>query len=127
LRYLILLFLLNTLRLDSAEISFPVKHYESVYDLLTNLPYLWELYKKEKFISIFSEYINKYEYREKSSKQLINSCIAENSLRIGENVVSHFPNRVYNGLEDLAEIIMNTANCSNLAMLEEVSCNHNMT
>jgi len=26
-------FLLNTLRLESAEISFPVKHYESVYDL----------------------------------------------------------------------------------------------
>ena len=27
------LFLLNTLRLDSEDISFPVKHYESVYDL----------------------------------------------------------------------------------------------
>jgi len=26
------------------------------------------------------------------------------------NVVSHFPNRVYNGLEDLAETIMNHAN-----------------
>jgi len=37
---------------------------------------------------------------------LLNSCIGENSLRIGENVVSHFPNRVYNGLEDLAETIM---------------------
>jgi len=32
------LFLLNTLRLDSAEISLPVKHYESVNDLLTNPP-----------------------------------------------------------------------------------------
>jgi hypothetical protein len=27
------------------------------------------------------------------------------------NVVSRFPNRVYNGLEDLAETIMNPANC----------------
>jgi len=26
-------------------------------------------------------------------------------------VVSHLPNRVYNGLEDLAETIMNPANC----------------
>ena len=26
-------------------------------------------------------------------------------------MVSHFPNRVYNGLEDLAETIMNPANC----------------
>jgi hypothetical protein len=35
------LFLLNTLRLDLAEISFPVKHYESVYDL-TKLPHFGE-------------------------------------------------------------------------------------
>ena len=39
------LFQLNTLSLDSEEISFPVKHYESVYDL-THLPYFWETYKK---------------------------------------------------------------------------------
>jgi hypothetical protein len=39
------IFLLNTLWLESAEISFPVKHYESVYDLLTNLPHLWDPYK----------------------------------------------------------------------------------
>jgi len=31
-------FLPNTLRLDSEEIGFPVKHYESVHDLLTHLP-----------------------------------------------------------------------------------------
>ena len=30
---------------------------------------------------------------------------------IRDNVVSKFPNRVYNGLEDLAETIMNPANC----------------
>jgi len=35
----------------------------------------------------------------------------ENSLRIRDNLVSHFPNRVYNGLEDLTETIMNPANC----------------
>jgi len=57
------LFLLNTLRLESVEISFPVKHYESLYDLLTNLPHFWELYNKEKFISTFSEYSNNYELR----------------------------------------------------------------
>ena len=56
-----ILFLLNTLRLYSEENCFPVEHYESVYDLLTHLPYFWEPYKKDKFISTFSEYINKYE------------------------------------------------------------------
>jgi hypothetical protein len=106
------LFFFFSFRLESAEISFPVKHYESVYDLLTNVPHFGEPYIKEKFISTFSEYINKYEPREKSSKELIHSRIGENSLRIGDNVISHFPNRVYNGLEDLAETFMNPAICS---------------
>ena len=38
--------LLNSLRLGSEEISFPVKHYESVHDLLAHLPYFREPYKK---------------------------------------------------------------------------------
>jgi len=33
------------------------------------------------------------------------------TVRIGENEVSFFPTRVYNGLEDLAETIMNSASC----------------
>ena len=103
--------LLNTLPLDSEEISSPLKHYESVYDLLTSLPYFWEPYKKDKFISTFSEYINKYELYNTSINVLINSCIGENSLGIRDCVVSHFPNHVCNGLEDLAETIMNLANC----------------
>ena len=47
-------FLLKTLRLETAEVSFHVKHYESLYDL-ANLPHFWEPYKNEKFISTFSE------------------------------------------------------------------------
>ena len=38
--------LFNTLRLGSEEISFPVKHYESVHDLLANMPYLGNRIKK---------------------------------------------------------------------------------
>ena len=72
-----------------------------------NLPYFRKPYKKDTFISTFNEYINRYEYY----NNLINLCRGENSLRVGDNVVSHFPNRVYNGLEDLAETIMNPANC----------------
>jgi len=102
-------FLLNTLRLYSEEISLAVKHYESVYDL-TQLPYFWEPYKKDKFNSTFSEYINEYEPYNKSSDKLIKSCIGENCIRMRDNVESHFPNRVYNGLEDLAETITNHAN-----------------
>ena len=104
------LFLLNTPRLDSEEISFPVKHYESMYDL-THLPYFLEPYKKDKFISTFSEYIKIYELYNESSNTFINSCIEECSLRIRDNVVSHVPNRVYNRLDDLAETIMYPANC----------------
>ena len=33
----------DTLRLDSEEITFPVKLFESVFDLLTNVPRFYEL------------------------------------------------------------------------------------
>jgi len=59
-----------------------------VYDLLTNVPHFWEPYKKEQFSSTFSEYINKYVPRDKSNMELINSCIANNSLMIGENYLT---------------------------------------
>jgi len=60
---------------------------------------------------IFNEYLNKY--TEEPSKQLFNSCYGENSVQIDNHIVSHFPARIYNGLEDLAEKIMNPANCHN--------------
>jgi hypothetical protein len=39
----------NTIYLDSQEIIFPVKDYESMLDLLRNIPYLLEASKKRKF------------------------------------------------------------------------------
>jgi len=59
---------------------------------------------------IFSEYLNKYT-EEEPIKQLFNSCYGENSVKIDNHIVFHFPARIYNGLEDLAETIMNPANC----------------
>ena len=59
---------------------------------------------------IFSEYLNKYT-QEEPSTQLFNSCYGENSFKIYNNIVSHFPARIYKGLEDLSETIMNPANC----------------
>jgi len=100
----------NTIRLDSQDVIFPVKEYESMLDLLTNIPDLLEPSKKEKFMPIFSEYLNKYT-QEEPSTQLFNSCYGENSVNIDNHIVSHFPGRICNGLEDLAETIMNPANC----------------
>jgi len=54
-------YLHNTLRLGSESIIFPVKHYESVFDLLTNIPQFFEHSANENVIRIFSNYINKYE------------------------------------------------------------------
>jgi len=81
-----------------------------MHDLLTNIPDLLELSKKEKFMGIFSEYLNKYT-QEEPSTQLFNSCCGENSIKIVNNRVSLFPARIYKGLEDLAETIMNPAYC----------------
>jgi len=92
-----------------------------VHDLLALLPYFWKPYKKEKFISTFNEYSNKYE----TYNNLINSCIGESSLRIRDNVVSHFHNRVYNGLEDLAETIVNPANCHSNKVTLPMKDNYN--
>jgi hypothetical protein len=71
----------------------------------------FESSKKEKFVSTFSEYINRYMPQDELGKELLHTCHGENSPRINEKVVSHFPLRVYNGLEDLAKTITNPANC----------------
>ena len=72
-------FLHNTLRLDSEEITFPVKHYESMLDLLTNMPRLFEPSIKENFIRIFSEYINKYP---EQNNKLFSSAAGKIPLRL---------------------------------------------
>ena len=108
-------FLHNTLCLDSEEITFPVKHYESMFDLLTNIPRLLQPSVKENINRIFSEYINKYP---EQSNNLASSCRGENSIVINENLLSYFPARVYDKIEDLVETIMNPANCrTSLVML----------
>jgi len=53
-------YLHNTLCLVSEDIIFPVKHYESVFDL-TNITRFFEPSANENFIRIFCNYINKYE------------------------------------------------------------------
>jgi len=70
----------------------------------------WNPYKREKFIRLFNKYINK-DTQEEPSKQLFNTYYGENSVKIDNHVVCHFPARVYNGLEDLVETIINPANC----------------
>ena len=100
----------NTIQLDSTEIIFPVKHYESVFDLLTHIPHFQDTSKKEQFTSVFSHYINKYMASDRPGKVLA-SCYGDNSIRIDDNVISYFPARIYNGLQDLATTIMNPNNC----------------
>ena len=42
---------------------------------------------------------------------MFNSCRGENSILVNDSLVSYFPSRVYNGIDYLAETIMNPANC----------------
>jgi hypothetical protein len=103
----------NILRLDWQNVPFPVKHYESMFDLVNNIPELLEPSKKETFMRIFSEYLNIYaQQREaKSGERWFNSCYGAISVMIDNHLVSHFPARVYNRLEDLAKTILDPANC----------------
>jgi len=114
----------NTLRLNSEEKTFPVKYYESVFDLLTNVPRFYEPYIKENFVRVFNNYINKYQ---KQSEELFNSCRGENSIMIDENSVSYFPACVYNGIDDLGETIMNPANCDSSTVNLPTKDNFNFT
>jgi len=97
----------NSLCLVSEEITFPVKHYESVFHLLTKIPRFHEPSIKENYVRTFNKYINKYQ---KQSEDLFNSCRGENSIMIDENLLSYFHARAYNDIDDLAETIMNPAN-----------------
>jgi len=97
----------------------------NLYDL-THLPYFWEPYKKLINLSVrlVSASTNMKLIIIPVIRKLINSCIGENSLRIRDNVLSHFPNRVYNGLEDLAETILNPANCHSTRVNVSVKDNY---
>jgi hypothetical protein len=50
----------NILRLDSQNIPFPVRHYESMLDLVNNIPELNDPSKKQTFMRIFGDYLNTY-------------------------------------------------------------------
>jgi hypothetical protein len=115
----------NTIKLDSEEIIFPVKHYESVFDLLTHIPHFQDMSKKEKFVSVFSHYINEYMASDRPGK-LLALCYEDNSIRIDDNVISYFPARIYNGVEDLATTIMNPNNChsSKSTLTTNDNCNY---
>jgi hypothetical protein len=50
--------------------------------------------------------------KEKKTRQTIfYFVLREKSVTIDNHIVCHFPARVYDGLEDLAETILNSANC----------------
>jgi len=41
------------------------------------------------------------------TKELFKSCVVENSIIVEENLVSYFPARAYNSIDDLEEMIVN--------------------
>jgi hypothetical protein len=115
-------YLHNTLRLGLEDIVFPLKHYESVFDLLTNIPQFFEPSANGYFIRIFSNYINKYEGQ---SNDLFRSSRGENSIMVKENLVSYFTSRAYDSINDLAETIMNSVNCCSSTVKHYIKDNIN--
>jgi hypothetical protein len=62
---------------------------------------------------IFSEYLNTYAQQRDANpwERLFSSCYGASSVVIDNQLVSHFPACVYNGLEDLTQTILDPANC----------------
>ena len=71
--------------------------------VLTNIPQFIEPPANENFIRIFSEYMDRYQ----NHKESVKSCRGETFIMFNENLVSYFPDRVYDGIENLAETIIN--------------------
>ena len=59
------------------------------------------------------------------SGELFNSFRGENSIIVNENLVSYFTARVYRGIDDLAETIMNPANCRSSTVNRSTKDNFN--
>jgi|SRR5215470_1335647 len=103
----------NTLKLDSMEIKFPVRHYTSLHDIFVTLKKRLKTTDEEQaLVTTFHAYLNKYVPSDGYATEVLGVCYGNNSLQIGEKLVSYFPVRVYNGLEDLAQTIMAPGNCS---------------
>jgi hypothetical protein len=103
----------NIVRLDTMDIKFPVKNYENLYELFVTLKRHFKSPEdKEKFVIKFNGYLNKHMPQNAYTTNTLGVCYGQNSLKVGEKIISHFPVRVYNGLEDLAATIMAPANCS---------------
>jgi hypothetical protein len=94
------------------QIKFPAKHHKSLYDLIANLSRFFKSpNKKKQFIATFSELLGSYLPPHGLTTGLINMCQGQNSLQINENMVSHFPVKVYKGCWDLVETVMTPSNC----------------
>jgi hypothetical protein len=103
----------NIIRLDAMEIRFSVKNYKSLYELFVTLKrHFKSADEKENFVTHFNKYLNKHVPSDGYTTNILGVCYGQNSLKVGENLISHFPVRVYNGLEDLVATIMAPANCS---------------
>ena len=100
----------SILRLVSAEIKFPVKHYKSLNDLIVTVAEFLESSAREEFIATFNDHINQYLLTDWFATDLLKTCYEENSFQIDNKVVSHFPVRMYDNLDDLAKTIMNPDN-----------------
>jgi hypothetical protein len=90
----------NTVRLDSTNIKFPVKHYNTLHELVTHLARHYKSSnKREELMKAYSECLNSYLFPTGVTNELSRSDYGHNSVQITDNLVSHFPVRLYKGIE----------------------------
>ena len=106
----------NILRLGSSEIKFPVRHYKSLNDLIVTVAEFLESSAREEFIATFNDHINQYLLTDWFATDLLKVCYEENSLQIDDKIVSHFPVRMYDRLDDLAKAVMKLNNYRSFAV-----------
>jgi len=101
----------NILLSGSQEIKFPVQHYRSMVDLIGTLSPFLKTSEKNEFVTIYNTHLDNFIPLDGPATLPLRECAGQNSFQVEENVVSHFPVRAYNGLEDLVSTILDPTNC----------------
>jgi hypothetical protein len=102
----------NTLRRGNVKIDLPVNHYSSMLDLALELSKHYKKASKEweEFYTAFDEALKPYKMPKEVTDELLGTGYGDNSFKLKDSIVAHFPVKTYKGFTDLFDTIMDPAN-----------------
>jgi hypothetical protein len=90
---------------------FPAQHNKSIIDLIATLSPILKTSENNEFVTILNTHLENITTFDGPDTLSLRECAKENTFQIEENVVSHFPVRTYNELDDLDSTTLDPTNC----------------